>query len=116
MQRREQRVVEQLRGRRALLLRRFNEHRARAAAHTKEIGDPADQARDELERGIDQVLMELEQRELERLLDAEQKLHDEDPNTCRRCGREIDPRRLAARPESLLCVDCAGEAERQGVH
>jgi DnaK suppressor protein len=26
---------------------------------------------------------------------------------CSRCGRLIDPRRLAARPDATLCIDCA---------
>ncbi|MCD7102197.1 TraR/DksA family transcriptional regulator [Pseudoclavibacter sp. 13-3] len=29
---------------------------------------------------------------------------------CARCGRPIDPRRLAARPAATLCIDCAQRA------
>lgn len=33
--------------------------------------------------------------------------------TCESCGRPIDPRRLSAAPESVLCIDCARAAPRR---
>jgi DnaK suppressor protein len=33
--------------------------------------------------------------------------------TCESCGRPIDPRRLAAAPESVHCIECARAARRR---
>lgn len=41
--------------------------------------------------------------EVERAL---QRLEDGTYGVCARCGNEIPPARLEARPESTLCVDC----------
>ncbi len=32
---------------------------------------------------------------------------------CERCGREIDPERLKALPETTLCIRCKNELEKQ---
>lgn len=36
-----------------------------------------------------------------------------DYGRCIRCGREIAPERLEARPEAPLCIDCARELEQR---
>jgi RNA polymerase-binding transcription factor DksA len=30
---------------------------------------------------------------------------------CKACGHHIEPERLAVKPDALLCIECAGEAE-----
>jgi DnaK suppressor protein len=35
-----------------------------------------------------------------------------DYGRCAECGREIDPERLAARPQARTCIDCATAAGR----
>jgi len=109
-----ERLAGRLEARRADLLRRFRLQRARASVALAEVGDPVDRALGEINRGTDQLLMELERRELRRLLVAQQRLRDGRLGVCRRCGGEIDPQRLAVRPESVLCVACASEIEQQG--
>jgi RNA polymerase-binding transcription factor DksA len=32
---------------------------------------------------------------------------------CRDCGDEIEPARLAARPDAVRCIDCQTDAERR---
>jgi DnaK suppressor protein len=32
--------------------------------------------------------------------------------TCANCGKQINPARLEARPESIYCIDCQGLADR----
>lgn len=32
--------------------------------------------------------------------------------TCERCGNQIDPARLAAKPDAVLCLDCQLQVER----
>jgi RNA polymerase-binding transcription factor DksA len=34
--------------------------------------------------------------------------------TCRRCGKEINPRRLQALPYAIFCIDCQAIVEREG--
>lgn len=39
------------------------------------------------------------------------RIDDGSYGTCVRCGEEIAPARLEARPEAALCIDCARAAE-----
>lgn len=103
----------QLASRRLALLRQFREQRARVCTPVADDGDPVDRALDEIDRGTDQLLMELERREIRRLIAAQQRLLNGRFGVCRRCGGDIDPRRLAVQPESVLCVECARELEQR---
>jgi DnaK suppressor protein len=106
-------LAEVLHGRRAVLARRLRMQRERVASGRHDLGDPVDLALEEIDRGTDELLMELERRELDRLVEAERLLFEGRLGVCRRCGADIDPRRLAVRPESALCVDCAAELEQK---
>jgi RNA polymerase-binding transcription factor DksA len=103
----------QLASRCVALLRQFREQRARVCTPVADDGDPVDRALDEIDRGTDQLLMELERREIRRLIAAQQRLLSERFGICRRCGGDIDPRRLVAQPDSPLCVECARELEQR---
>jgi len=37
----------------------------------------------------------------------------ENARICRGCGEEIDPDRLAAKPDAVRCIDCQGKKERK---
>jgi len=39
--------------------------------------------------------------------------HEDDFGCCGECGEPIPMKRLLARPDSVLCVECAGERERR---
>lgn len=72
---------------------------------------PADSADTTFRRELDVGLVRgLEQRlhEAER---AEQKLQEGTYGLCDRCKKPINPERLKARPESVLCVRCAAQME-----
>ncbi|HEV7663680.1 MAG TPA: TraR/DksA C4-type zinc finger protein [Chloroflexota bacterium] len=67
---------------------------------------PADVADFTYQRELQQSTQHLLEREAEQVREA---LHARDTGaygTCRRCGRQISPDRLAARPEATLCIDC----------
>ena len=68
-------------------------------------GDPSI-ARWELDRAM---LKELKQRAegLERQLS---RIEDGTYGICERCGKPIDPRRLAVLPDTNICIDCARSA------
>ena len=34
--------------------------------------------------------------------------------TCKSCDTEIEAKRLRAKPDATLCIECASEAERSG--
>jgi RNA polymerase-binding transcription factor DksA len=44
---------------------------------------------------------------------ALRRLEEGSYHTCERCGREIEPERLEAIPETALCTTCAHEVESQ---
>jgi len=54
---------------------------------------------------------ELVEREIASVRRALARIEDGSYGTCVRCGGEIAPARLEARPEAALCIDCARKAE-----
>lgn len=54
---------------------------------------------------------ELVEREIASVQRALGRLKDGTYGNCVRCGEEIAPERLKARPEAALCMDCARSAE-----
>jgi len=62
---------------------------------------------DEVMEELDEVTME----EVVQIRAALQRIEAGDYGDCLGCGEEIAPRRLAAIPESTLCIDCAVKAE-----
>jgi DnaK suppressor protein len=53
----------------------------------------------------------LVEREIASVKRALSRIEDETYGTCVRCGEEIAPARLEARPEAALCINCARTAE-----
>lgn len=82
----------------------------------EDLGDPLDP--DSSERAVemeDDVSLEgeaaLVAREIASVRRALARLDDGSYGTCLRCGEEIAPARLEARPEAALCISCARAAE-----
>ena len=50
----------------------------------------------------------------EQLEDALERLSDGDYGICESCGRPINPERLEVLPGTMLCIECAREAEQNG--
>jgi len=101
-----------LRNRRRRLARRARQQREPLACASPATRDPVDQALCEIERGTAQLLMQIEQREIERLLHAELATKNRRPGTCRCCGETIEPRRLIVQPGSVLCAVCAADPDQ----
>jgi DnaK suppressor protein len=83
--------------------------RGSALGFGKRIGDGTIEAVGRLtEVGVGETL-ELEQARVARALE---KLDDGTYGVCDSCGQPIAPRRLAAMPESVLCIACAAKLRR----
>lgn len=76
----------------------------------KRVGDGTAEAMGRLtDVGVGETL----QATRDRVAAALTRIEDGAYGTCESCGRPIDPRRLEAAPESVLCIDCARAAPRR---
>ena len=78
----------------------------------RDLSEPPDSDWDEMaiEQEDDEALehqADLVQREIGSVKRALVRLQDGTYGTCVRCGAEIAPARLEARPEAALCINCA---------
>ena len=71
------------------------------------------------DRAVADLLVDLNLTEVERDVDelravqaALGRIESGSYGLCASCGRQIDPERLRAIPETPLCIDCASRAER----
>jgi RNA polymerase-binding transcription factor DksA len=111
---------------------RLERERDRAIARLRELGisphldeDAAPEATLDLGRDEGDVAQASERQDLgfmtrERLAErvnqlstALRRLHEGDYGRCERCGRAIEPARLAALPEATTCRACREELERE---
>ena len=60
-----------------------------------------------LDQARDVALLDRAERTLAELVAAQARLVAGTYGTCERCGREIPPERLLARPEARRCIPCA---------
>ena len=74
-------------------------------------GDSVDLASLEISQSSIQKLGNREKKLLTKIDYAIQKINDGDYGTCERCGEEINPLRLEARPVTQYCIDCKTELE-----
>lgn len=75
-----------------------------------EIGD---QASLEIDRNFMLKLKERERKLLKKIDKAIEKIENIEYGTCETCGKEIDIKRLEARPVTDLCIDCKVEQEEE---
>lgn len=95
------------------ILRHLDDLSASSEADMAEggMGDPVDIASTEITQAS---LQKIGKRETYLLKKIDLALHKIDERTfgeCESCGEDIDPRRLMARPEAQLCIDCKTEQE-----
>jgi RNA polymerase-binding protein DksA len=88
---------------------------ARLTNISRDLSEPPNQDWDELavEQEDDEALEHqaaLVEREIASVRRALGRMEDGTYGTCVRCGEEIAPARLEARPEAALCIDCAKSA------
>uniref|UniRef100_A0A7C4NT44 RNA polymerase-binding protein DksA n=1 Tax=Thermodesulfobacterium geofontis TaxID=1295609 RepID=A0A7C4NT44_9BACT len=81
-----------------------------------EIGEPLpdalDQATRESNLAFELRLRDREQKLLKKIEKALRKIEEGTYGICEACGTEIDEKRLIARPEATLCIDCKRAQER----
>jgi len=81
-----------------------------------EVGEPLpdalDQATRESNLAFELRLRDREQKLLKKIEKALRKIEDGTYGICEACGAEIDEKRLTARPEATLCIDCKRAQER----
>ena len=88
---------------------------ARLTNISRDLSEPPNQDWDELavEQEDDEALEHqaaLVEREIASVRRALGRMEEGTYGTCVRCGEEIAPARLEARPEAALCIDCANSA------
>lgn len=75
-------------------------------------GDPVDLASVEITQAAIQKLGNREKKLLNKIEYALQKIETGEYGTCERCGEQISPARLEARPVAQYCIDCKTELEQ----
>ncbi len=76
------------------------------------LPDALDQAARETNLALGLRLRDREQKLLKKIEKALQKIEEGTYGICEACGAEIDEKRLMARPEATLCIDCKRAQER----
>ena len=95
------------------ILRHLDDLSASSEADMAEggMGDPVDIASTEITQASLQKIGKRETYLLKKIDLALHKIDDGTYGECESCGEDIDPRRLMARPEAQLCIDCKTEQE-----
>jgi RNA polymerase-binding protein DksA len=73
---------------------------------------PADTATETVDREIDYTLEEHDERLLEEIHAALERIDAGTYGICVNCGAQISPERLEAMPWATLCIDCKRKEER----
>ncbi|MFN3406415.1 MAG: RNA polymerase-binding protein DksA [Caldimicrobium sp.] len=76
------------------------------------LPDAIDQASREINLTLGLRLRDREQKLLKKIEKALQKIEEGTYGICEACGAEIDEKRLLARPEATLCIECKRTQER----
>ena len=79
---------------------------------TQSGGDPVDLASLEITQSAIQKLGNREKKLLEKIDHALAKFEAGEFGVCERCGEDISPARLEARPVAQYCIDCKTELEQ----
>ncbi|MGL4524839.1 MAG: TraR/DksA family transcriptional regulator [Spirochaetia bacterium] len=78
-----------------------------------DTADPADVAASDLDKRIIEALGAESARALDRVDAALARIDAGTYGVCAKCGQMIDPDRLEAIPEAVLCIACKSTSERQ---
>jgi len=107
-----QEIKKKLIARRAALLEEAGEALNKLPGQTV-FPDLGDQATAETERSFMLRLRGRERRLLKKIEDAIERIEEGIFGICDKCGKEIDIRRLEARPVTTMCIDCKIQQEEE---
>ena len=79
-----------------------------------ETPDPVDLAVRNYSKNVMLAVSENESRQLALIDEAIQRVDDKEYGECQNCGKEVNPKRLAAIPWARYCIDCQ-ELVEQGM-
>ncbi len=94
------------------ILREVLETKKELIERDEPLPDALDQAARESDLAFELRLRDREQKLLKKIEKALKKIEDGTYGICESCGIEIDEKRLVARPEATLCIDCKRAQER----
>jgi DnaK suppressor protein len=77
-----------------------------------ETPDPVDLAVQNYSKNVILAVSENETRQLQLIDEALQRIEDEEYGNCMNCGKEIQPKRLAAIPWARYCLSCQELVEK----
>jgi len=81
------------------------------SSHFNDALDAGDLSFVDLVESLGVKLVDIRQKQLSLLMEAERKLDDDTYGLCEICGAEISEQRLAALPFAIHCVGCAERLE-----
>ncbi|MCI4454487.1 MAG: RNA polymerase-binding protein DksA [Thermodesulfobacterium sp.] len=94
------------------ILRDVQSTRKELEEAAENLPDALDLAERESRLGFELRLRDREQKLLKKIEKALRKIENGTYGICEACGAEIDEKRLMARPEATLCIDCKRAQER----
>lgn len=98
--------------RREEILKEIMETKRELIERGEPLPDTVDQATRESNLAFELRLRDREQKLLKKIDKALKKIEDGTYGICEICGEEIDEKRLIARPEATLCIECKRAQER----
>jgi DnaK suppressor protein len=94
------------------ILKDVMETRKELSEESGPLPDALDQASRESNLAFELRLRDREQKLLKKIDKALKKIEEGTYGICEICGAEIDEKRLMARPEATLCIDCKRAQEK----
>jgi len=79
---------------------------------TEHLADPTDIASTESDLSFELRIRDRERKLIKKINKALQKIEEGSYGICEACGKDIEEKRLMARPEATLCIRCKREQER----
>ncbi|MCC6179597.1 MAG: TraR/DksA C4-type zinc finger protein [Chloroflexi bacterium] len=77
---------------------------------------PADVADMTMQREVDYTIKGIVEDEAQQVKEALERREQGRYGVCSDCGRQIDPARLAVRPQATRCIDCQRKLELGGIY
>ncbi|MCX7983027.1 MAG: TraR/DksA C4-type zinc finger protein [Syntrophales bacterium] len=82
-------------------------------ATPEKVAEYLEQATLENDCEFELIMRKRVEQQKKEIKEAIKRIEDDDYGTCMKCGREIDLRRLLAKPTSKLCYQCQAQQEKE---